>query len=98
MKILLTGGAGYIGSHTAIELMNAGSSLLVLRAVASTSEALSVDNVGVEVAPGQSATIVVRLDVGKIEDWDNPFAARLMLITNDPMRPMLSLRVNALPE
>ena len=24
MKVLLTGGAGYIGSHTAVELMNAG--------------------------------------------------------------------------
>ena len=24
MKILLTGGAGYIGSHTAVELLNAG--------------------------------------------------------------------------
>jgi hypothetical protein len=88
----------YATVEQSIELMNAGSSPLVLRAVASTSEALSADNVGVEVAPGQSATIVVRLDVGKIEDWDNPFVARLMLITNDPMRPMLSLRVNALPE
>ena len=25
MKILVTGGAGYIGSHTCIELLNAGS-------------------------------------------------------------------------
>ena len=24
MKILLAGGAGYIGSHTAVELLNAG--------------------------------------------------------------------------
>ena len=24
MKILLTGGAGYIGSHTGVELLNAG--------------------------------------------------------------------------
>lgn len=29
MKILLTGGAGYIGSHTAIELMNAGYEIVV---------------------------------------------------------------------
>jgi hypothetical protein len=40
----------------------------------------------------------IEFSVDKIEDWDNPFVARLMLITNDPMRPMLSLRVNALPE
>lgn len=30
MKILVTGGAGYIGSHTLIELLNAGHSVLVL--------------------------------------------------------------------
>ena len=29
MKILLTGGAGYIGSHTAIELMNAGYDIVI---------------------------------------------------------------------
>lgn len=80
-----------------VELLNVGSSPLMLRAVASTSKALSVEQKALEVAVGGSATIVVRLDVSKIEDWDNPFVARLMLITNDPMRPMLSLKVNALP-
>ena len=29
MKILLTGGAGYIGSHTAIELMDAGYEIVI---------------------------------------------------------------------
>ena len=81
-----------------VELINIGSSPLALRAVASTSEALSVEHDEMQVAVGDSATIVVRLDVRKIEDWDNPFVARLMLITNDPIRPMLSIRVNALPE
>ena len=81
-----------------VELINVGSSPLILRAVAVTSEALSVVQESVEVASGERREIVVRLDVSKIEDWDNPFVARLMLITNDPMRPMLSLRVNALPE
>ena len=81
-----------------VELINIGSSPLVLRAVASTSEALSVEHGEVQVAGGGSVTIVIRLDVRKIEDWDNPFVARLMLITNDPIRPMLSIRVNALPE
>ena len=28
--ILVTGGAGYIGSHTIVELLNAGQSVLVL--------------------------------------------------------------------
>lgn len=30
MKTLLTGGAGYIGSHTAIELLNSGHQVVVL--------------------------------------------------------------------
>ena len=30
MRILLTGGAGYIGSHTCIELINAGYKVIVL--------------------------------------------------------------------
>ena len=30
-KILITGGAGYIGSHTALELLNQGYEVVVLR-------------------------------------------------------------------
>ena len=30
MKILLPGGAGYIGSHTAVELLNAGKELVII--------------------------------------------------------------------
>lgn len=30
MKVLLTGGAGYIGSHTAVELLNAGHELVII--------------------------------------------------------------------
>ena len=30
MKILVTGGAGYIGSHTCVELLNAGYDIVVL--------------------------------------------------------------------
>ena len=29
MKVLLTGGAGYIGSHTAVELINAGHEVII---------------------------------------------------------------------
>ena len=29
-KILVTGGAGYIGSHTCVELLNAGREIVVL--------------------------------------------------------------------
>ena len=30
MAILLPGGAGYIGSHTAVELLNAGKEIVIL--------------------------------------------------------------------
>ena len=30
MQILITGGAGYIGSHTAVELLDAGHDVIVL--------------------------------------------------------------------
>lgn len=29
-KILVTGGAGYIGTHTSVELLNAGYELVIL--------------------------------------------------------------------
>ncbi|HIP71036.1 MAG TPA: NAD-dependent epimerase/dehydratase family protein, partial [Anaerolineae bacterium] len=30
MRILVTGGAGYIGSHTTVELLNAGHEVIVV--------------------------------------------------------------------
>ena len=29
-KILITGGAGYIGSHTAVELLNSGEEIVIV--------------------------------------------------------------------
>ena len=41
-KILVTGGAGYIGSHTCVELLNAGHEVIVLDNLCnSSSESLS---------------------------------------------------------
>ncbi len=37
MKVLLTGGAGYIGSHTAVELLNAGHEVVILDNLANSS-------------------------------------------------------------
>ena len=51
MNILLTGGAGYIGSHTAIELINSGHSVVVVDNLANSSmEAIK----RVETITGQS--------------------------------------------
>lgn len=37
MNILLTGGAGYIGSHTAVELLNAGHSIVIVDNLSNSS-------------------------------------------------------------
>lgn len=38
MKVLLTGGAGYIGSHTAVELLNAGYDVVIIDDLSNSSE------------------------------------------------------------
>ena len=38
MKILVTGGAGYIGSHTVVELQNAGYDVVVMDNLSNSSE------------------------------------------------------------
>ena len=38
MSILVTGGAGFIGSHTVVELQNAGFDVVVLDNLANSSE------------------------------------------------------------
>ena len=38
MKVLVTGGAGYIGSHTCVELLNSGYDIVVLDNLDNSSE------------------------------------------------------------
>ena len=38
MRILVTGGAGYIGSHTCVELLNAGHEVVVVDNLCNSSE------------------------------------------------------------
>ena len=38
MKLLVTGGAGFIGSHTCVELLNAGYEVVVLDNLVNASE------------------------------------------------------------
>jgi UDP-glucose 4-epimerase len=44
MKVLLTGGAGYIGSHTAVELLEAGHEVVIIDNLSNSSK-LIIDNI-----------------------------------------------------
>ena len=79
-------------------LTNEGASPLVVRAIESSAAAVEcLAERNLVIAPGRSREVGVRLYVEHIEDWDIPFVVRLSVITNDPIRPMQSVRVNAIP-
>lgn len=79
-------------------ITNIGASPLVIRCVESTTTAVECLLLkGTTLLPGESAEVRVRLYAERIEDVDNPLVARIRLITNDPVRPMQTLRVNAIP-
>lgn len=83
--------------HT-VELRNEGASPLIVRKIEcsdSVVECLAQDNMVIEA--GESVAVVVRIYGARIEDVDNPLVERLYVITNDPMRPMQTIRVNAIP-
>ena len=86
-----------------ITLCNEGASPLVVRKVESASEAVElILERGTTIAPGQSIEVCVRLkpQLIKSELWEDmmPFVAQVRLITNDPLRPLQSLKVTALPK
>ena len=81
-----------------VELRNEGASPLVVRRIECSDRAVEcVVDRDVVIAAGESMEIVVRIYGNRIEDVDNPLVARLYVITNDPMRPMQTIRVNAIP-
>jgi UDP-glucose 4-epimerase len=69
MSILITGGAGYIGSHTCIELLNAGYDLIVLDNL-SNSKIDSLDRV--KEITGKKITFY-KVDLLNREDVENVF-------------------------
>ena len=70
MKILLTGGAGYIGSHTAIELILAGHQVTIVDNLANSS-AMSVARVE---ALTQSKVALHKIDLLEVKALDQLFA------------------------
>ena len=81
-----------------VELRNEGATPLVIRAIEVESAAVEV-RVGdvMSIAPGQMRVVTFVLCGALIEDWDNPLTSRALVITNDPLRPMQTIRLTALP-
>ena len=63
-KILVTGGTGYIGSHTVVELQNAGYDVVIVDNL-SNSSADVVDNINTKASRPSSTLQPARL-------WVNP--------------------------
>ena len=57
MKVLVTGGAGYIGSHTVLELLKAGHDVVVMDNLANSSEE-SLKRVAELAAPPNSTRLI----------------------------------------
>ena len=80
------------------ELTNVGESPLVIRSIEPSDSVISCGiKAGRVVAPGATLSIVVELNPSYIEDRDNPYVGRLRLVTNDPIKPLHTVRVSALP-
>lgn len=82
-----------------VELHNEGESPLAVRAIESGSAAVRVqESAGFYISPGASHRLTVELHSTYIDDRDNPFVTRVTIVTNDPVRPMQTIRVSALPQ
>ncbi|ENV34765.1 UDP-glucose 4-epimerase GalE [Acinetobacter gerneri] len=68
-KILVTGGAGYIGSHTCVELLNAGHQVVVLDNLSNSSEE-SLNRV--QALTGKTLDFI-QGDIRRTEDLDQVF-------------------------
>ena len=84
-------------------VQNTGHNPLIIRCIETTTEALKcrVEGIGsgdiVSIAEGESITLKIELDVSHYADSDNPIVERVRIITNDPMRPMQTVKVSAIP-
>ena len=76
MKILVAGGAGYIGSHTVVELQNAGYEAVVLDNLSNSSEKVleRVEKLTGKAVPFYKADILDRAALEKIFDQEKPDA------------------------
>ena len=89
MNVLLAGGAGYIGSHTAVELLNAGHQVLIVddysnsrpeavhRVEKITGKSINCYEADVKkrcVISFLKITLIVSFILPDLRRWGNPFA------------------------
>ena len=79
-----------------VAVTNTGASPLEVRSIESSSLAVEVIIDAMSIAPNQTIELRVRLNTEDIELTEGVFTARLRIITNDPTRPMQTIKVNAI--
>ena len=79
-----------------ITLTNSGASPLMVRHIESSSEAVEGIAESDTLQPNESTKIRIRLHGESIELIEGIFTARLRIVTNDPIRPMQTIKVNAI--
>ena len=79
-----------------ITVTNSGASPLKLRGIESSSKALECVASSQTLQPGQSTKLRVRVYPKRIAATEGLFSERVRIITNDPTRPMQSIKVNAI--
>lgn len=81
-----------------LELKNVGDAVLEVRSVECSDAAISCDlRGGVSIVKGVTSNVTITLDCSKIANPDELFTARIRIITSDPLRPMLTVKVTAIP-
>lgn len=79
-----------------ITIVNSGASPLELRRIESSSEALECLATSMTLLPCESAELHIKLYTERITATEGLYSERLRIITNDPVRPMQSIKVNAI--
>ena len=75
---------------------NIGASPLVVRSIESSSKAVEGIAESYTLQPNESTKIRITLHRESIDIIEGIFTARLRIVTNDPIRPMQSIKVNAI--
>lgn len=79
-----------------ITITNSGASPLKLRRIESSSIAMECVASSNTIESGESAELRIRLYTNRITATEGLYSERLRIITNDPVRPMQSIKVNAI--